>query len=104
MLSLKVRPDGGHIDHARGQMQCRLFTRQQMGCMPSIPSRMHKWQLKSWLSQAAELAAEIQKDKLAGLMRKAAQAHPNCTLGILVEGFAHYCQQRERREEQLSEE
>ncbi|KAK9836458.1 hypothetical protein WJX74_000915 [Apatococcus lobatus] len=48
--------------------------------------------------EAAELVAEVQRDKLQGLMRKAAAAHPGYTLGILAEGLAHHCDMRERRE------
>ena len=47
--------------------------------------------------QPAELVAEIERDNFQGVMNKCAQAHPGCTLCLLVDKLWLHLRQLEKK-------
>ena len=47
--------------------------------------------------QAADFVAEVEKDGFFSVMRRCAEVHPKCTLGLLVDTLDGYLQQQERK-------
>jgi len=48
--------------------------------------------------QADDFVTEVERGSVEGLIKRAAAAHPTCTLCLLIDGLHHYVEQRERRE------